>query len=280
MSEDERFQGLVASGETIADSAWAHSVHVEVRGLAPHRWYWYRFVARGEASPVGRLRTTPVAGQVVDRLRCSFASCQKYEVGHYTAHEHMAREDLDVIAHLGDYIYEKGDARDAVRPHGLSEAITLDDYRLRYARYKTDPALQAAHAMAPWLVTWDDHEFSNDYAAFVPQYPERYSLRSSGRGERRPTVPIVNTCRCDPPRDPMARICSFSGGRILADWRSSIFWIHGSIAPTSRATVTRCRRRHPPCSILPEPCSVSASADGSLMAWGSRRRDGTCWRSR
>lgn len=173
VASDEAFQQVVASGDAVAESDWAHSVHVEVEGLRSHRWYWYRFFSRGEASPVGRFRTTPRAGELVDRLNFAFASCQKYEVGHYTAYRHMVREDLDVIAHLGDYIYEKDDSSKAVRPHGLPVALTLDDYRRRYAHYKTDPHLQAAHAMAPWLVTWDDHEFNNDYATFIPEHPDR-----------------------------------------------------------------------------------------------------------
>ncbi len=171
VAEDEAMTRIVRRGTATAAPEWAHSVHVEVAGLRADRWYWYRFAAGGAASPVGRARTLPSAGILAARLRFAFASCQKYQVGYYTAYEHMVREDLDLIVFLGDYIYEKGDADEAVRPHGLKEAITLDDYRLRYARYKTDPALQAAHAHAPWIATWDDHEVSNDYAGLFPQDP-------------------------------------------------------------------------------------------------------------
>jgi alkaline phosphatase D len=86
----------------------------------------------------------------------------------------MAREDLDLVVHLGDYIYEKG-GDGGVRPHGMPEIFTLDAYRTRYGIYKSDPHLQAAHAMAPWIVTWDDHEVSNNYANDIPEYPERIS---------------------------------------------------------------------------------------------------------
>jgi alkaline phosphatase D len=79
----------------------------------------------------------PPAGTTPERLRFAFASCQKYEMGYYTAYEHMAREDLDLVVHLGDYIYEKGDGKGAVRPHGTKEIFTLDDYRARYALYKS-----------------------------------------------------------------------------------------------------------------------------------------------
>ena len=175
VAEDEAMTRIVREGTASADPAWAHSVHVEVDGLRPDRWYWYRFKAAGEISPVGRTRTMPPAGAAAERLRFAFASCQKYETGHYTAYGHMAREDLDLVVHLGDYIYEKGDGSGAVRPHGTPEIFSLDDYRARYAVYKSDPALQAAHAMAPWIVTWDDHEVSNNYANDIPEHPERFT---------------------------------------------------------------------------------------------------------
>ncbi len=171
VAEDEAMTRVVREGTAIASPEWAHSVHVEVTGLRPDRWYWYRFKCGGDVSPRGRTRTMPPAGAAAERLRFAFASCQKYEMGHYTAYEHMVREDLDLVVHLGDYIYEKGDDKQAVRPHGTPECFTLDDYRNRYAFYKTDPALQAAHAMAPWIVTWDDHEVSNNYAGVTPEFP-------------------------------------------------------------------------------------------------------------
>jgi len=159
----------VRSGTAMARPEWGHSVHVEVSGLRPDRWYWYRFTAGGERSATGRTRTAPAPSALPGRLRFSFASCQHYEAGHYTALDHLAREDNDLVIHLGDYIYE-GNARDGqVRRHNGPEILTLDDYRARYALYKLDPALQAAHAAAPWLVTWDDHEVDNNYAADIPQ---------------------------------------------------------------------------------------------------------------
>lgn len=171
IAADEGMTQVVRRGRATADPDWAHSVHVEVGGLEPDRWYWYRFMAGGEASPLGRTRTLPAAGALPERLRFAFASCQKYEVGYFTAYEHLVREDIDLILFLGDYIYENTDGGDAVRPHGLPQALTLGDYRLRYAVYKADPALQAAHAAAPWIVTWDDHEVSNDYAGEFAEHP-------------------------------------------------------------------------------------------------------------
>lgn len=173
VAEDEAMTRVVRRGTAVANPEWAHAVHVEVEGLRPDRWYWYRFKAGGEISPLGRTRTMPAAGALPERLRLAFASCQKYEIGYYTAFEHLVREELDLVFHLGDYIYEKKDGGGAVRPHHTSEIFTLDDYRNRYALYKSDPALQAAHAMAPWIVTWDDHEVSNNYAAAISEHPDR-----------------------------------------------------------------------------------------------------------
>lgn len=164
VAADEGFGSVVAAGEASAPQALAHSVHVEVTGLQPHRWYFYRFRAGGEISPVGRFRTTPAASTMAAQLRFAFASCQHYETGYYTAYEHMVREDLDLVAHLGDYIYEGPGIEGRVRKHTGDEIVTKDDYRNRYALYRSDPYLQQAHAAFPWVVTWDDHEFDNNYA--------------------------------------------------------------------------------------------------------------------
>ena len=163
-ARDEGFRDIVRTGETLAESQQAHSVHVEVDGLAPARWYWYRFMAGDAVSAPGRTRTAPAAGAAVDRLRFAFASCQQYEQGFYAAHRHLAAEDLDLVVVLGDYIYEKSWGRRHVRKHEGPEPTTLDQYRNRYARYKSDADLQRSHAAFPWLVTWDDHEVDNDYA--------------------------------------------------------------------------------------------------------------------
>ncbi|MGH8017855.1 MAG: alkaline phosphatase D family protein [Opitutaceae bacterium] len=172
VASDEAMTRIVREGTAVADPAWAHSVHIEVDRLQPDRWYWYRFQTRNETSPIGRTRTLPSADMRTERLSFAFASCQKYEMGYYTAYEHMGREDLDLVVFLGDYIYEKDDSSSAVRPHGLAAVKTLEDYRMRYGVYKSDASLQKAHAMAPWIVTWDDHEVGNDYAGAVPEDPE------------------------------------------------------------------------------------------------------------
>ena len=164
VATDERVGRVVQRGVAGATPAFAHAVHVEVENLEPGRWYWYRFRAGGEVSAVGRTRTAPGATAATERLRLAFASCQQYEQGYFTAYRHMLADDLDLIVHLGDYIYESSWGQDHVRKHGAPEPHTLDDYRIRHAVYKGDPDLRAAHAACPWLVTWDDHEVQNDYA--------------------------------------------------------------------------------------------------------------------
>ncbi|MFM7103840.1 MAG: alkaline phosphatase D family protein, partial [Verrucomicrobiota bacterium] len=169
LAEDEGFRRTIRRGTVIAQAWWAHSVHVEVGGLRPDRWYWYRFLAGGEVSPVGRTRTAPPAGAAVDRLRFAFASCQHYETGLYTAYEHLRQDDVDLVFHLGDYIYEYGVEKGRVRAHRGPEIKTLQQYRNRHALYRMDPALQAVHAAAPWVVTWDDHEVDNNYAGGISE---------------------------------------------------------------------------------------------------------------
>jgi alkaline phosphatase D len=166
VASDERFQQIVRRGRATAVPELGYSIHADVDGLAPDRWYHYRFTAADAVSPVGRLRTTPAA-DVETPLRLGVASCQHWEQGLFTALGHMAREELDLVAHLGDYIYETAGFPDRVRRHVGLEIRTLDDYRRRYAQYKTDPLLQAAHARCPWIVVWDDHEVDNNYAGLL-----------------------------------------------------------------------------------------------------------------
>jgi alkaline phosphatase D len=164
VAADDRCTKVVKQGTATASPELVHSVHVEVNGLKPNRDYWYRFTAGGETSQIGRTKTAPAAGASLARLNFAFASCQHYETGYYTAYEHMVREDLDLIVFLGDYIYEDGGRDGRGRKHTGAEIMTLSDYRQRHAQYRSDPLLQNAHAHAPWIVTWDDHEVDNDYA--------------------------------------------------------------------------------------------------------------------
>lgn len=169
VASDEAMKGVVKRGVAVATPQLGHSVHVEVEGLEPDRWYWYRFRAGDAESRVGRARTFPSASSLPDRLRFAFASCQHYETGLYTAYEHMAKDELDLVFHLGDYIYEYGGQEGRVRKHVGTEITSLDDYRIRYAQYRSDPLLQAAHVRCPWVVTWDDHEVDNNYAGEISE---------------------------------------------------------------------------------------------------------------
>jgi alkaline phosphatase D len=164
LARDEHFRDIAQKGAVLATPELAQSAHVEVSGLEPARWYWFRFMAGDAVSQVGRTRTAPAGDAIVKRLRFAFASCQQYEQGYFAAHRHLAAEGLDFIVFLGDYIYESSWGRNLIRKHATSEPYTLADYRTRYAQYKTDPDLQLSHAAAPWIVTWDDHEVDNDYA--------------------------------------------------------------------------------------------------------------------
>ncbi len=164
VATDDQMRNVVKKGQAVATGELAHSVHVEVSGLQPNREYWYQFSVGSEESPIGRTRTAPVPGAALDQLRFAFASCQHFETGYYTAYEHMVKENPDLIVFLGDYIYENGPGNNGIRQHNGGEIFNLADYRRRYSLYKGDALLQRAHAHAPWIVTWDDHEVDNDYA--------------------------------------------------------------------------------------------------------------------
>ncbi|MFE5899111.1 alkaline phosphatase D family protein [Streptomyces sp. NPDC056488] len=189
LAHDERFRRVARRGAATAHPEFRHTVHVEVEHLEPGHAYFYRFRAGAWTSPVGRTRTAPAPGARTAALSFAAVSCQAYHDGHFTAHRHLAQEDVDVVLHLGDYLYEYavnsvGGARaytDRVLPELFNrETLTLEDYRLRYALYKTDPDLRAAHAAHPFVVTWDDHETENNYAGDTPENtvpPEEFLLR-------------------------------------------------------------------------------------------------------
>jgi alkaline phosphatase D len=168
IATDEAMSTVVRRGESTAVPALGHSVHVEAAGLEPGRDYWYRFRAGGHLSPAGRTRTLPSPSSSPARLSFAIASCQHFESGFYAAYRHMATQDLDLVFHLGDYIYEGGPGV-GLRRHATPEPTTLAGYRARYGQYKNDTDLRAAHAAAPFVVTWDDHEVDNDYAGDISQ---------------------------------------------------------------------------------------------------------------
>lgn len=178
VAEDEGFKTIAQSGEAVARPELGHAVHVEVAGLKPGRPYWYRFTAGRERSLTGRSKTAPAAGAAVERVTFGVAGCQHYEQGYFTAYRKLAAEDLDFVFCYGDYIYEGRGSRvwnspngpvENVRQHFGGEIYSLDDYRRRYAQYKMDTDLQAAHAAAPWFSVWDDHETDNNWASETDQ---------------------------------------------------------------------------------------------------------------
>lgn len=177
LAADERFRRVVRKGVAVARPSRGHSVHVELDGLSPGREFFYRFHAERWTSPVGRTRTAPARHSRVAALAMSFVSCSQYEHGYFTAYRRLAEDEPELILHLGDYQYEYapdtynipgGNPRD----HEGPETVTLANYRQRHAQYKTDPDLQAAHAVAPWAVVWDDHETENNWADETPERPD------------------------------------------------------------------------------------------------------------
>ena len=166
LASDEGFTTILRRGQAVAAPELGHGVHVDVTGLDPGRWYFYRFSSGEAKSPVGRTRTAP-DGADASPLAFGVVSCQYYEQGYYTAYRHLAAETPDLITHLGDYIYEYGPAEGRVRRHATAEIQSLAEYRIRYGQYKSDPDLRTAHAGCPWLVTWDDHEVDNNYAGLI-----------------------------------------------------------------------------------------------------------------
>lgn len=190
VASDDRFTNVVAKGSALARPELAHSVHVEVDGLLPDRPYWYRFSVGRERSVAGRARTLPLANAAIDQLRFGVCGCQNYEDGLFTAYRHLAEENLAFVFHYGDYIYEgrsspvpvgyDGRPRRFVRAHEGQMLYDLDDYRRRYAQYKMDADLQAAHAAHAWFSTFDDHEVENNWVGEIDQGgdpPEVFALR-------------------------------------------------------------------------------------------------------
>ena len=174
VARDEAFKDLVASDIAVARPDLGHSIHVDVTNLDPDSWYYYRFRVDGQTSPVGRTRTFPAPTAKADHFRFIFASCQDYQWGTYVLWKHAAAEKPDAVVFLGDYIYELslGDlspAQDGSRVWASPPPTDLATYRARYAQTKSDPHLQAAHATAPWIITFDDHEVANNYAGDVGQ---------------------------------------------------------------------------------------------------------------
>ncbi|MFF1697099.1 alkaline phosphatase D family protein [Streptomyces sp. NPDC058257] len=173
LAHDARFRRVARRGSVIAHPEFNHSVRVEVGYLDADRTYYFRFRTGKWISETGRTRTAPALGGKVSSLKLAAVSCQAYHDGYFTAYKHLAQDDVDVVFHLGDYLYEYAVNSVGGNRHYTDRTLpalynretqTLEDYRLRYALYKSDPDLRAAHAAHPFVVTWDDHEAENNYA--------------------------------------------------------------------------------------------------------------------
>ena len=205
VATDREFTDIATDGTSTAIANLAHSVHVDVQGLEPDTTYFYRFLLGDAVSAIGRTRTMPKDDATPERFRIGFASCQDYTEGFYAAHRAMAADELDVVFFLGDYIYET--AGTGIRiPLPAKEVETLDDYRLRYASYRSDADLQACHASAPWVVTWDDHEVENNYAGLISQDNAPVEQFTARRAAAYQAYYEHMPLRLDPPTGPDFRI--------------------------------------------------------------------------
>lgn len=171
VATDAGFRRIVRRGAFQTGPGRDHTVKVDVTGLQPATWYFYRFRYGATTSPIGRTRTAPATDATPDHLRFGVVSCANLQAGWFAAYRGLAaREDLHAVVHLGDYLYEYGPGQygygiddEDIRTHvPAHEMVSLADYRQRHAQYKQDPDLQALHAKYPWIVTWDDHEVTND----------------------------------------------------------------------------------------------------------------------
>jgi alkaline phosphatase D len=166
IASDSLFLTVLQQGNvtTSANENW--TVSVDVHGLEPNHFYFYRFDYQGKMSMVGRTKTTPVGD--VQQMKIAVVSCSNYEAGYFNAYAMLARHaDVDLVLHLGDYIYEYqvggyGNKKLPRKHIPAKEIVALDDYRARYAQYRLDPDLQLIHARFPFINVWDDHEFAND----------------------------------------------------------------------------------------------------------------------
>jgi alkaline phosphatase D len=159
VARDEAFTDVVRSGQATASPARDHTVHVDVTGLAAGTTWWYRFEALGARSPTGRTRTMAAADDPAE-VRLGVVSCASYAAGPFTAYRHLAETDVDLVVHLGDYLYDAGEGPRSHDP--AADPTTLADYRRRHAQQRSDPDLQALHAAAPMAAVWDDHDVAGN----------------------------------------------------------------------------------------------------------------------
>jgi alkaline phosphatase D len=203
VARDRGFRKVVARRTLTARASGDHTVKARVSGLKPHERYYYRFETRGEDSPVGRFQTAPPRDSR-ETVRFAFFSCQEYGFGYFNAHEALAREDVDFVVNLGDYIYSDValappiGVRDPKFQFASFSAVSKDEYRQLYRRYRSDASLRKMHARFPMISVWDDHEVQNDFAGADPAggavTGDPYSVRRRNTGfdvffEQMPTFP-------------------------------------------------------------------------------------------
>ena len=171
VSSTDTFDDIVSSGLATAEERFGHAVHIDVPLSTGESIVFYRFRIGDYVSPIGKTRLSSPSGSTTP-IKVAAVSCQNYTDGFYNAYADLVEQSPDLVTFLGDYIYESGvgtlDAT-TVRLHNSDEIKDLVAYRNRYALYRSDPLLQAAHAECPWVITWDDHEVENNYANLTPQ---------------------------------------------------------------------------------------------------------------
>ena len=199
IATDEDFTDIVKDGTEPASAEFGHSVHADAHGLKPDTWYWYRFRIGDYTSPVGRTRTTPENDAPVDTLKFAFASCQSRTAGYWTSYAHLVADEPDLVFFLGDYVYEYPGGEGELAIPLKAEPATLADYRVLYAAYQRDPALQEAQAIAPWIITWDDHEVENNYAGTIAEKPEDQAAFEARRVAAYQAFWESHPVRIDPP---------------------------------------------------------------------------------
>ena len=173
IATDPRFRNVVQRRSVVAEEKGGFTVHERVTGLRPHREYFYRFETKERNSRVGRFRTAPPPGSK-EKIRLAFYSCQDYEAGFYNAQRAIAKEDVDLVVCLGDYVYEtsfyqdKAVRRDRTGDNRDGDVQRLAEYRQKYELYQASPGLKAMHAAHPFVAIWDDHEVEDNYAGDDP----------------------------------------------------------------------------------------------------------------
>jgi alkaline phosphatase D len=181
VARDPGLQDAVATGSAEAPEPADRTVHVEVDGLEPATRYWYRFDADGVSSPVGRTRTLADDDSAV---RLGLVCCSRYSVAPLTALRAVAQREVDLVVHLGDYIYEDDGHKGPRRHEPPRPAVTLDDYRARIAQIRRDPDAQALHQRHPMVLVWDDHDLAdNAYSTGSKAHDERTQGPWSARVE-------------------------------------------------------------------------------------------------